>query len=120
MNCPSQNELRIFRIKVKYLTSVDILQPGAPVVARAAFLLEVAHFIHRCNMGAWPAWIKMSLPMYRPSMPHGRTPPSGARRINILQRAAGRMFYQWAEVTFRILIHVYCFHFKNVDLKIDS
>ncbi|XP_050693714.1 protein unc-80 homolog isoform X3 [Eriocheir sinensis] len=71
--------------------------PGAPVVARAAFLLEVAHFIHRCNMGAWPSWIKMSLPMYRPSMPHGRNPPSGARRINILQRVAGRMFYQWAE-----------------------
>ncbi|XP_042207937.1 protein unc-80 homolog isoform X3 [Homarus americanus] len=71
--------------------------PGAPVVARAAFLMEIAHFIHRCNRGAWPAWIKMSLPMYRPSVPLSRTPPSGARRMNILQRAAGRMFYQWAE-----------------------
>ncbi|XP_063871430.1 protein unc-80 homolog isoform X10 [Scylla paramamosain] len=71
--------------------------PGAPVVARASFLLEVSHFVHRCNRGAWPAWIKMSLPMYRPSVPHGRAPPSGARRMYILQRAAGRMFYQWAE-----------------------
>ncbi|KAK4295652.1 hypothetical protein Pmani_031795 [Petrolisthes manimaculis] len=71
--------------------------PGAPVVARAAFLMEVAHFVHRCNHGAWPAWIKMSLPMYRPSVPHGRVPPAGVRRMNILQRAAGRMFYQWAE-----------------------
>lgn len=84
---------------MKHLSS----QPGAPVVARASFLLEVAHFVHRCNRGAWPAWIKMSLPMYRPSVPHGRTPPSGARRMNILQRAAGRMFYQWAEVSLKIL-----------------
>nr|XP_027221615.1 protein unc-80 homolog [Penaeus vannamei] len=71
--------------------------PSAPVVARAAFLMEVCHFVHRCNRGAWPAWMKMSLPMYRPSGPLARTPPSGARRTHILQRAAGRMFYQWAE-----------------------
>ncbi|XP_069159541.1 protein unc-80 homolog isoform X1 [Procambarus clarkii] len=71
--------------------------PGAPVIARAAFLMEIAHFIHRCNRGAWPAWIKMSLPMYRPSVSLSRALPSGARRMNILQRGAGRMFYQWAE-----------------------
>ncbi|XP_042889771.1 protein unc-80 homolog isoform X4 [Penaeus japonicus] len=71
--------------------------PSAPVVARASFLMEVCHFVHRCNRGAWPTWMKMSLPMYRPSGPLARTPPSGARRTHILQRAAGRMFYQWAE-----------------------
>ncbi|XP_071534011.1 protein unc-80 homolog isoform X8 [Panulirus ornatus] len=71
--------------------------PGAPVIARAAFLMEIAHFIHRCNHGAWPAWIKMSLPLYRPSVPHSRAVHSGGRRMNVMQRAAGRMFYQWAE-----------------------
>ncbi|XP_066978451.1 protein unc-80 homolog isoform X1 [Macrobrachium rosenbergii] len=71
--------------------------PRAPVVSRAAFLMEVAYFVHRCNRGAWPAWIKMSLPMYRPSGPLSRAPPSGARKIHIMQKAAGRMFYQWAE-----------------------
>ncbi|XP_022249198.1 protein unc-80 homolog isoform X2 [Limulus polyphemus] len=70
----------------------------APVVARAALYLECAHFIHRCNKGQWPTWMKLNLPMFRPSGPLGnRGTPSGLRRTHILQRAAGRMFYQWAE-----------------------
>ncbi|CAI5761685.1 Hypothetical predicted protein [Podarcis lilfordi] len=30
----------------------------APVVARAALFLECARFVHRCNRGNWPEWMK--------------------------------------------------------------
>ncbi|RXG52303.1 hypothetical protein Avbf_16126 [Armadillidium vulgare] len=72
--------------------------PGAPVVARAALLLEMAHFVHKCNRGAWPSWMKSSLPFYRPpSGPLVRGASAGVRRVSALQRAAGKMFYSWAE-----------------------
>ncbi|CAE1324419.1 UNC80 [Acanthosepion pharaonis] len=71
----------------------------APIVARAALLLECGHFIHRCNRGDWPNWMKLNLPTFRQSTAalHSRGQPSGYRRSLILQRSAGRMFYQWAE-----------------------
>lgn len=38
--------------------------------------------------------------MFRPSMPiSGRNAPSALRRIHVLQRTAGKLFYQWAEVS---------------------
>lgn len=45
----------------------------------------------------WPTWMKQNLASFRPSGPNinQKTPlPSGARRTHILQRAAGKMFYQ--------------------------
>lgn len=79
--------------------SISRSQPQAPVVARAAFLLECAHFVHRCNRGQWPSWMKLNLPFYRPSGPlSNRGTPSGQRRTHILQRLGGRMFFSWAEV----------------------
>lgn len=76
-------------------------QPQSPVIARAAFLLECAHFVHRCNRGQWPSWMKLNLPFYRPSGPlSNRGTPSGQRRTHILQRLGGRMFFTWAEVCF--------------------
>ncbi|XP_037051116.1 protein unc-80 homolog isoform X4 [Bradysia coprophila] len=75
--------------------------PQAPLVARAALLLECAHFVHQCNRGQWPSWMKQNIPPFRPSGVHigSRVPlASGARRSHNLQRAAGKMFYQWAEV----------------------
>ncbi|XP_045030143.1 protein unc-80 homolog isoform X4 [Daphnia magna] len=72
--------------------------PQSPVIARAAFLLECAHFVHRCNRGQWPSWMKLNLPFYRPSGPlSNRGTPSGQRRTHILQRLGGRMFFTWAE-----------------------
>ena len=62
-------------------------------------LLECAHFVHQCNKGHWPAWMKLNFPMFRPSMPlNNRTASSGLRRTHVLQRSAGKLFYQWAEV----------------------
>ncbi|XP_031777864.1 protein unc-80 homolog isoform X3 [Nasonia vitripennis] len=72
--------------------------PHAPVVARAAMLLECAHLVHQCNKGHWPTWMKMNYPMFRPSMAlNNRSGPTGLRRTHVLQRAAGKLFYQWAE-----------------------
>lgn len=73
--------------------------PYAPVVARASLLLECAHLVHQCNKGHWPTWMKLNFPTSRPSMPLGsRNIPTGLRRTHVLQRAAGKLFYQWAEV----------------------
>lgn len=57
--------------------------------------------MHLCNHGQWPSWIKQNLTSYRPSGPNigSRVPlSSGVRRTHMLQRAAGKMFYQWGEV----------------------
>lgn len=71
------------------------------MIARATLLLECAHFIHRCNNGDWPNWMKLNLPTFRHSTAalQSRGQPSGYRRSLVFQRAAGKMFYQWAEVS---------------------
>ncbi|XP_038122393.1 protein unc-80 homolog isoform X5 [Culex quinquefasciatus] len=74
--------------------------PQAPIVARAALLIECAHFVHLCNRGQWPSWMKQNIPAFRPSGPamgNRTSMAAGARRIHILQRAAGKMFHQWGE-----------------------
>ncbi|XP_046741999.1 protein unc-80 homolog isoform X7 [Diprion similis] len=72
--------------------------PHAPVVARAALILECAHLVHQCNKGHWPTWMKLNFPIFRPSVPlNSRNAPTGLRRTHVLQRSAGKLFYQWAE-----------------------
>ena len=44
-----------------------MLDLKAPVLSRAAFLLECCHFVHRCNRGQWPGWMKMNFNFFRPS-----------------------------------------------------
>lgn len=73
------------------------------MLARAAILLECAHFVHRCNKGQWPDWIRSSAPTGRQLSQVGlgalgnRGTPSATRRMHLIQRSAGRMFYQWGE-----------------------
>ena len=68
-------------------------------MSRAAFILECSYFVHCCNKGQWPNWMKLNFPIFRPSGPlSNRGAPSGLRRTPILQRTAGKMFHQWAEV----------------------
>ncbi|XP_054724860.1 protein unc-80 homolog [Uloborus diversus] len=70
----------------------------APVVARAALYLECAHFVHRCNKGCWPTWMRTNLPIVRSSNLHAhRITHSDLRRTDALQKASGKLFYQWAE-----------------------
>ncbi|XP_049820328.1 protein unc-80 homolog isoform X2 [Aethina tumida] len=82
-----------------YLLASILDLPHSAVVAKAAVLLECSYFVHCCNKGQWPSWMKLNFPMFRPS---GPLPPrgnsTGIRRSHIMQRAAGKMFHQWAEV----------------------
>jgi site-specific recombinase XerC len=92
------------RISYKYsFHKLQLSSQEAPVVARAALLLECAQFIHRCNHGDWPNWMRLNLPSFRQSTSalQNRGQPSGYRRTLALQKSAGRMFYKWAEVRYR-------------------
>ncbi|XP_025991095.1 protein unc-80 homolog isoform X7 [Solenopsis invicta] len=72
--------------------------PYAPVVSRACLILECANLVHQCNKGHWPAWMKHNFPIFRPSVPmNNRNASTALRRVHVLQRTAGKMFYQWAE-----------------------
>lgn len=79
---------------IKYLFCSCLPQPNAPLITRAAILLECAHFVHLCNRGQWPSWMKQSLTSFRASGPLGNRASiaSCTRRVHILQRAAGKMF----------------------------
>ncbi|KAL0104477.1 hypothetical protein PUN28_017301 [Cardiocondyla obscurior] len=72
--------------------------PYAPIVSRACLILECAYLVHQCNKGHWPAWMKHNFPMFRPSVPmNNRNASTALRRVHVLQRTAGKLFYQWAE-----------------------
>lgn len=77
-----------------------MLDLKAPVVARASFLVECCHFVHKCNRGMWPSWMRMNFNFFRPSM----GPRSGSQTViksrasTTLQKAAGKAFYQWGEL----------------------
>ncbi|KRZ18182.1 Protein unc-80 -like protein [Trichinella zimbabwensis] len=76
----------------------SMLDLKAPVISRAAVLVECAYFVHRCNRGYWPEWIRMGQPSksFTSGAPLGRGTPSVLRGTNLLQKNAGKMFYHWA------------------------
>lgn len=43
-----------------------LLELESPLISKAAFLLETAYFVNRCNRKDWPNWIKMNI---GPSVP---------------------------------------------------
>uniref|UniRef100_A0A0M3J468 UNC80 domain-containing protein n=1 Tax=Anisakis simplex TaxID=6269 RepID=A0A0M3J468_ANISI len=78
-----------------------LLDLKSPILGRAALILECAHFVHRCNKGDWPEWIRSSTARQLSLMGCGgalgnRGTPSATRRMHMMQRAAGRCFYHWA------------------------
>ncbi len=78
-----------------------VLELRAPLLSKAAFLLETAHFVNRCNHKDWPEWIKMNIGAYLPrtgSSSSPRNAPNPMRRNKIFQLAAANMFTAWAEV----------------------
>uniref|UniRef100_A0A915PNH9 Uncharacterized protein n=1 Tax=Setaria digitata TaxID=48799 RepID=A0A915PNH9_9BILA len=77
-----------------------LLDLKSPVLARASLLLECALFVHRCNKGDWPEWIRSNnacqLSAFVGGNPFGiRGTPSATRRMHMMQRAAARCFYEW-------------------------
>ncbi|CAH1139308.1 unnamed protein product [Phyllotreta striolata] len=74
--------------------------PHATIVAKATLLLECAYFVHCCNKNQWPSWIKCGIPLNRQSgpLPARASHLADLRRSYVNQRAAGKLFYQWAEI----------------------
>uniref|UniRef100_A0A6I8NR22 Unc-80 homolog, NALCN channel complex subunit n=1 Tax=Ornithorhynchus anatinus TaxID=9258 RepID=A0A6I8NR22_ORNAN len=70
----------------------------APVVARAALFLECARFVHRCNRGSWPEWMKgHHVNLTKKGLSRGRSPIVGNKRNQKLQWNAAKLFYQWGD-----------------------
>ncbi|RMC18350.1 hypothetical protein DUI87_04236 [Hirundo rustica rustica] len=70
----------------------------APVVARAALFLECARFVHRCNRGSWPEWMKgHHVNITKKGLSRGRSPIVGNKRNQKLQWNAAKLFYQWGD-----------------------
>lgn len=55
--------------------------------------------------------MKQNIPSYRPSGPTRLPLAPGARRTHVLQRAAGKMFYQVALEVFSLLFQLLIFFF---------
>lgn len=79
-----------------------LMELKSAVLGRAVLLLEVSHFVNRCNRGEWPEWVRSSFAQNRAmsSVATGsgisRAVPGGSRKVFLMQRAAGRSFYDWA------------------------
>lgn len=84
--------------------------------------MECAHYVQKANNNQWSSWIKQNLTSFRPSGPNinSRIPSAtGVRRTHILQRAAGKMFYQWGEVIGMRLEEMLIREKQNYD-KVDA
>ncbi|XP_035664589.1 protein unc-80 homolog [Branchiostoma floridae] len=69
----------------------------APVVARAAVLLECAHFVHLCNRGEWPGWMRVMRNSIRRRTAN-RDAGGGAGTAHAdIQQSAAHLFFQWGE-----------------------
>ncbi|MGH0120631.1 UNVERIFIED_CONTAM: hypothetical protein FKN15_009996 [Acipenser sinensis] len=70
----------------------------APVVARASLFLECARFVHRCNRGNWPEWMKgHHVNIIKRGLSRGRSPVVGNKRNQKLQWNAAKHFCQWGD-----------------------
>uniref|UniRef100_T1K5F1 Uncharacterized protein n=2 Tax=Tetranychus urticae TaxID=32264 RepID=T1K5F1_TETUR len=97
-----------------------VLDIKAPVLSRAAFFLECAHFVHRCNKGSWPSWMKLNFPIFRPgAVKSGSGSCLRDRASQSLHRNAGRMFYLWAEALGAHLEEI-VFNEKNISKEDES
>ncbi|CAF4414152.1 unnamed protein product [Rotaria socialis] len=77
----------------------NLLVLDAPIISKAAFLIECAHFVRCCSLGQWPVSMRINTATFRSHETHtGRTNGSINVRANkIYQAAAGRMFYIWGD-----------------------
>ncbi|CAF1372114.1 unnamed protein product [Adineta ricciae] len=81
----------------EFLNSLLLLD--APVLSKAAFLLQCAHYVRRCSLGQWPEWMRVHITTYRlHEALFGRANGNPSIKLaRIYQAAAARMFYIWGE-----------------------
>ena len=74
----------------------------APVISKAAFLIETAYFVNRCNRKDWPDWIKMNVGTLNRQFGSQGSPRQSIsnpnKRCKVYQLAAANMFFSWGEV----------------------
>ena len=78
-----------------------LLELEAPIISKAAFLIETAYFVNRCNRKDWPEWIKMNIGTTRAygSFVNAKCFPNYIiKRNKNYQLAAANMFSAWGEV----------------------
>lgn len=69
-------------------------------MARASLFLECARFVHRCNRGNWPEWMKgHHVNITKRGLSRGRSPIVGNKRNQKLQWNAAKHFCQWGDVS---------------------
>ncbi|UJR28934.1 hypothetical protein I4U23_010152 [Adineta vaga] len=81
----------------QFLNSLLVLD--SPVISKAAYLVECAHFVRRCSLGQWPEWMRINMTTFRPHESYAArtTGNMNARLTKLYQAAAARMFYIWGE-----------------------
>jgi hypothetical protein len=92
-----------------------LLQIEAPIISKAAFLLETAYFVNRCNRKDWPKWIKMNIGSNRQFGSYGKSQPNTVKRNKLYQLAAANIFFAWAEVLGNKLAQI----LKNEEESLD-
>lgn len=99
--CISVN-IGLFCVLKSYHTDISAFWffQEAPVVARASLFLECARFVHRCNRGNWPEWMKgHHVNITKRGLSRGRSPIVGNKRNQKLQWNAAKHFCQWGDVS---------------------
>ena len=87
----------MFRTDVPFMSA--LLEIEAPVISKAAFLIETAYFVNRCNRKDWPEWIKMNMGNRTcGSFVNLKAFPNVIKRNKAYQLAAASMFSAWGEV----------------------
>ncbi|CAF3522158.1 unnamed protein product [Rotaria socialis] len=76
-----------------------LLTLDSPIISKAAYLVECAHFVRRCALGQWPEWMRINMTTFRPheSFTVRATGNMNSRLNKLYQAAAARMFYIWGE-----------------------
>ncbi|XP_048588212.1 protein unc-80 homolog isoform X2 [Nematostella vectensis] len=71
-----------------------MLDLEAPVVARAALLLECAYFVHRCNRGEWPMWLRANQSGFAQKRAKTFSLTTPKRNLEAMHEA-GVLFHKW-------------------------
>ncbi|CDQ90015.1 unnamed protein product [Oncorhynchus mykiss] len=80
------------------IPDASILAAALDLEAPSLLFLECARFVHRCNRGNWPEWMKgHHVNITKRGLSRGRSPVVGNKRNQKLQWNAAKHFCQWGD-----------------------